>query len=320
MPIPILLGAAVFAAGYGVKKGYDGYQKHSEADEVIKDAKERYAAQEKIFSVQEESTTAALNALAEDELHIEKQIEEFKNLAEQLKKKLSHRRIDKFLNIFVRPKRHTLQGKRPRTLSVKGATVHTLINSGLLANPSWIGSVLSFAMSGPGLALAGWIYNNRGDEALSNAYKIDEEVDLAVSKLEQAQAQLEKIEKYTLSVSDVLNDVYTQFEGYLQHLKYMDDLIEEIRYREKDVKLELAKVSDSVMRSINNGFALAAILVEIITTPLFKVKEVDGRVVMDEDGVPALDTDEDGLVVVNAAELQRQMDLSKARAAEVEFV
>lgn len=43
MPLPIIIGAAALAtAAYGAKKGYDGYQKHSEADEIVKSAKSRY--------------------------------------------------------------------------------------------------------------------------------------------------------------------------------------------------------------------------------------------------------------------------------------
>lgn len=37
MPLPLIIGAAVLAAAsYGAKKGYDGYQKHSEADKIVK--------------------------------------------------------------------------------------------------------------------------------------------------------------------------------------------------------------------------------------------------------------------------------------------
>ena len=41
MPLPLILGAAaVAAAGFGAKKGYDGYQDKTEANEIIEKAAE----------------------------------------------------------------------------------------------------------------------------------------------------------------------------------------------------------------------------------------------------------------------------------------
>ena len=57
MPIPFIIGAAVLAAGaYGAKKGYDGYQKHSEADEIVKSAQNRYDRKKTEFDEQEKDT------------------------------------------------------------------------------------------------------------------------------------------------------------------------------------------------------------------------------------------------------------------------
>lgn len=60
MPLPLILGAAALVtAAYGAKKGYDGYQRHSEADEIVKGAQERYEAKKEIFDEQETKTTSA---------------------------------------------------------------------------------------------------------------------------------------------------------------------------------------------------------------------------------------------------------------------
>ena len=43
MPLPfILAGAAIAAASYGAKKGYDGYQDKSKADEIVQTSKKHY--------------------------------------------------------------------------------------------------------------------------------------------------------------------------------------------------------------------------------------------------------------------------------------
>ena len=42
MPLPFILGAAaVAAAAFGAKKGYDGYQTKGDADSIIKEAKKK---------------------------------------------------------------------------------------------------------------------------------------------------------------------------------------------------------------------------------------------------------------------------------------
>ena len=64
MPLPLILGAAALVtAAYGAKKGYDGYQKHSEADDIVKDAKYRYERKKNSFDEKEKETTLALDLL-----------------------------------------------------------------------------------------------------------------------------------------------------------------------------------------------------------------------------------------------------------------
>ena len=89
MPIPFIIGAAVLAAGaYGAKKGYDGYQKHSEADEIVKSAQNRYDRKKTEFDEQEKDTQTALTSLGKLELNIGESFGEFKTLADSLLDKL----------------------------------------------------------------------------------------------------------------------------------------------------------------------------------------------------------------------------------------
>ncbi|WYX27281.1 hypothetical protein WJ976_16915 [Achromobacter denitrificans] len=72
------------AAGFGAKKGYTGYRKHSEADDIVDQAKTAYNEQRKIFDEQENKSAKALVALGKLELKIGKSFETFKNLADDL--------------------------------------------------------------------------------------------------------------------------------------------------------------------------------------------------------------------------------------------
>lgn len=364
MPLPIILGAAALvSAAYGAKKGYDGYQKHSEADDIVNSAKRRYTQKKEVFDAQEKATTSALEALGKEELSIGQHFDEFKTLADGLLQKMNAGRQDK---LEIKIPKHKLQsienysytavgvlgaaagagvagaaagfavyggvmalgaastGTAISSLAGAAATNATLaaIGGGSLATGG-LGmaggtAILGAAVAGPVLAIAGWAYNSHGEEALKNAHKANREVDSAVAKLEKAQKQLSKTEDYASSINNVLKSVYAQFDQYFDHLKIVDRHIEDIRSRQLDPQTELAKLSDAILRLINNGYALAAILVDLITTPLFKVKEVDGKVIKDKNDVPVMETDADGSMILNATKLDQQLSETKAKAALVE--
>ena len=63
MPLPLIIGAAALAtAAFGAKKGYDGYQKHSEADDIVNSAKARYEDKKSAFDQEEKRTLSALKS------------------------------------------------------------------------------------------------------------------------------------------------------------------------------------------------------------------------------------------------------------------
>lgn len=85
MPLPLIIGAAALAAaGFSAKKGYTGYRKHPEADDIVDQAKKAYNEQREIFDEQENKSAKALVALGKLELKIGKSFEKFKNLADDL--------------------------------------------------------------------------------------------------------------------------------------------------------------------------------------------------------------------------------------------
>lgn len=361
MPLPFILGAAALgAAAFGAKKGYDGYQKHSEADEIVKDAEERYELQRESFDAQEESTTSALTTLGEKELEIGKSFEEFSTLADALLQQLNSGRKNR-LEINI-PK-HDLQkienysytavgvlgtaagagaagaaagfavyggvmtlgaastGTAIASLSGAAATNATLaaIGGGSLATGG-LGmaggtAILGASVAAPVLAIAGWAYDKHGEEALSNARKADREADEAIAKLKKAVEQLAQTEEYAGRIQTTLLAIYGQFERYFDTLKSIDILLKDIQSRDGDVDAELAKLNDEIISSIENGYALASIIVNLIMTPIFKIKQVDGQIVEDEDGVPQMEVDEDGSMILNKESLDQSLQEANAESS-----
>ncbi|WP_040259142.1 hypothetical protein [Pseudomonas massiliensis] len=364
MPLPFILGAAALvSAAYGAKKGYDGYQKHSEADDLVNAAKQRYAKNRETFDKQEEATNQALEALGNQELAIGKSFDDFKHLAEKLMKELNAGRQKKLEIDFPKHKLKDVENYSYTAIGVLGATAGaglagaaagfavyggvmalgaastgTAISSlaGVAATNATLAAIgggslatgglgmaggtaiLGAAVAGPVLAIAGWAYNSHGDEALKNANKASGEVDSAILKLEKARKHLSQTEDYVFNISDVLRSLNKQFNRYFDHLKVVNDHIEDLKTRGVNVAVELAKLDDSVMQMINHGYALAYIMVDVITTPLFKVRKKDGQVINDENGVPVMDTDADGSMVLNSEELDKQIAEATAKASEID--
>lgn len=359
MPLPLLLGAAALvSAAYGAKKGYDGYQKHSEADDIVNAAKARYANKRDAFDVQEKTTSMALEALGREELQIGKQFNEFKILAEELLRKLNTGRQDKLKINIPKHKLQQIENYSYTAVGVLGATAGagaagaaagfavyggvmalgaastgTAISSlaGAAATNATLAAIgggslatgglgmaggtaiLGAAVAGPVLAIAGWAYDSHGDEALKNAHKVDREVDSAIAKLQKAQQQLSEVESYSFKINDALKLIHAQFDKYFEHLKSINNRIEEAKARKRDPE----ENDDFITNLIGNGYTIAAIMVKLITTPLFKVKEVNGNVVKDENDVPVMATDDDGTMILNSTELDKQIDLALSNAEKV---
>jgi len=364
MPLPLILGAAAVAtAVFGAKKGYDGYQKHSEADEIVKSAKHCYDRKKSAFDDQENETTFALDMLGKKELEIGQGLGEFKALADKLLQELNAGRQNK-LEISI-PK-HELQkiesysytaigvlgtvagagaagaaagfavyggvmalgaastGTAISSLAGVAATNATLaaIGGGSLATGG-LGiaggtAILGAAVAAPVLAIAGWAYDSHGEEALKNARKVGLEVDEAVEKLGRAIEQLGETEEYVRKIKRTLASIYGQFNQYFDSLKDIDSLLQNAKSRNVDMDAELAKFSDAAFRTIENGYALASILVDVITMPIFKLKMVNGEVTKDMNGVPMLERDADGSMMLNATELDKALIRAESEAGEIE--
>lgn len=160
-------------------------------------------------------------------------------------------------------------------------------------------AILGAAVAAPIFAIAGWAYDSHGDKALKNAKQSSIEVDKAVSKMEKAGVSLASTALSARKVKAALEEIRVNFERYLDTLEGMDSLVGGLKRLGRNVDEELSKFEDEIMLSIGNGYALAAILTDIISTPLFKVKMKDGDVVVSTDGVPQMETDADGSMILN---------------------
>lgn len=363
MPLPLILGAAAAAATvYGAKKGYDGYQKHSEADEVVQRAQNRYDGKKKELDEQERQTTLALEILGKKELEIGQSLSEFKILADKLLQQLNAGRQNK---LDIRIPKHELQkienysytaigvlgtiagagaagvaagfavyggvmalgaastGTAISSLAGAAATKATLaaIGGGSLATGG-LGiaggtAILGAAVAAPILAIAGWAYNSHGEEAFKNAKKIDHEVNEAIEKMERAIQKLIDTDRYVRRIQLTLTSIYSQFDQYFDSLKSIDCFLHNVEDRNADVDAELAKINDEIIRLIENGYALAAILVNVITTPIFKLKTSDGEVEKDANGVPVMEKDVDDSMILNGTELDKALARAEAESGSI---
>lgn len=366
MPLPLIIGAAALAtAAYGAKKGYDGYQKHSEADEIVKNAKNRYDKKKAIFSEKESETTLSLETLGNKELEIGQSFSEFKILADKLLQQLQAGRQNK---LEIRIPKHKLQkienysytavgvlgtvagagaagaaagfavyggvmalgaastGTAISSLAGAAATNATLaaIGGGSLATGG-LGMaggtvILGAAVAAPIIAIAGWAYNSHGEEALRNAHKADDEVNKSVEKLGRAIEQLTLTEEYARKIKRTLSSVYGQFNQYFDSLKKIDCFLQDLKGRNVDEEAELAKFNDEIIRIIENGYALASILVDVIITPIFKVKTVNGEVLKDEHDVPVMERDADDFMIVNEIALDKALIKARSDAGEIAVI
>ncbi|MGQ0286758.1 chemotaxis protein [Pasteurellaceae bacterium 22721_9_1] len=344
MPLPfILAGAAVAAAGFGAKKGYDGYQIKSAAEAISKRATDKYEIHKNLFEEQSELTTKSLDKLGELQLQIGVDFKSFQEIAEELLNQveksqnkdleinLPQHQLDKIADLSLSATEYLGQ---LATGAVAGTAAAYAVYGGVMAfaaastgtpitalagvaahNAAMaaIGGgsiaaggfgmaggamVLGAAVAAPIIAVAGWAYNSHAEKAKANAEKYASEVKDAIYKMCLSTKHLCETESYVSSLHKELERIYTVFKQYFEELKSINTLL-------KSGSINLDVVSDSLLLSIDNGYQVAAILTDIITTPLFKVKtDFSGNAIINKDGIPEMELDKDNMKIINEDELK----------------
>ena len=338
MPLPLILGvAAIAAAGFGAKKGYDGYQDKSEANDILARAKEKYESNKVSFDEANELTTNSLTKLGELQLKVGTDFKEFRTISKSLLVKLNQSGNKDLTIDFPQHKLDKIDGLALSTTSyvgkiagggVAGAAAAYAVYGGVMAlaaastgtpiaalsgaaayNATMAaigGGALSaggFGMAGgamvlggvvaaPILAIAGWAFASHAEDALNDAWDTETEIDNAVSKMSKAKIQLNKTQDFVERIYIQTERIYHSFLQYFDNLKKMNLLIENGG--------NIETVESELIEIIKNGYQVAAILTDIITTPLFKPKQdCDGNVVVNDQNVVEIELDSDGMQVIN---------------------
>ncbi|HHC6667725.1 TPA: chemotaxis protein [Vibrio parahaemolyticus] len=343
MPLPfILAGAAVAAAGFGAKKGYDGYQDKSEANEIVEDSKRKYNNEKAVFDKKNDLTNQSLTKLGELQLNVGRDFKEFRTIADKLLEKLNQSNSKDIAVDFPQHKLDEIDGLALSTTAymgkvagagAAGAAAAYAVYGGVMAvaaastgtpiaalsgaaayNATMAaiggGSIAAggFGMAGgamvlggvvaaPIVAIAGWAFASHAEEALSDARKTRREVNEIVEKMEKGRKQLDKTKLYVDKIYSETDRLYSVFREYFDSLKAFDQLI--------STKTDISKFEDDVIRLIHNGYQIAAILTDIITTPLFKPKhDENGNVVLSDENIVEIETDSEGMQVINESEIE----------------
>lgn len=337
MPLPFIIGAAALAAtSYGAKKGYDGYKKQSEAKDTIEAAKWAYEDARSRHEEQKEKTERVIEKYGKFKIKIGNNFEKFQVLAAELLEKINQDRKEKLKIDIPKYQLQKIAGYTMSAVSAMGtvagagvagaaagfavyggvmtlgaASTGTAIStlSGAAATKATLAAIgggslatggmgiaggtalLGASVAAPVLAIAGFAYDKYGDKAKENADKVFYQNLEVVKKINRSIDSLSECEDYVGFLKNSVAGIYGIFCLYFEELKRINSIIVD----GGDVR----NLGADIVKVIENGYAVAAILTNIVTTPLFKVKEENGRIVKKENGEPEMLTDEDGAWILN---------------------
>lgn len=356
MPLPfILAGAAAAVASYGAKKGYDGYQDKSLANDILESAKNDYETEKELFDKVNERTSNSLTQLGELQLKVGEDFKEFRTIADKLLEKLNQANSKDLVIDFPQHQLDKIDGLALSTTAyvskvagagAAGAAAAYAVYGGVMAlaaastgtpiaalsgaaaynaTMAAIGGgslaaggfgmaggamVLGGVVAAPIMAIAGWAFASHAEEALSDARKTRDEVEDAISKMTKGRNQLNKTRDYVDQIFTETQRIYKVFLGYFDSLKAMEQLLK--------IGTNIEAFENDLIQIIQNGYQVAAILTDIITTPLFKPKfDEKGKVVVNKDNVVEIETDKNGMQVINVIAIDEM--LAKAKFDSKQF-
>lgn len=296
MPLPFILGGLAIATATGVKKAYDGYQDKSEANAIVAKAKANYESSRAKLESANNDLQNKLNNLGELYLKVGQDFNEFQTIAQKLIEQTDAsvaKKIKAVIPDFKIPKIQTLA-------AIDGSLVAGGL--GMVGVTLFLGGITV----APVIAVTGWAFASQAADALENAKKIRNEVDDFVDQSRKTINELQYAEGYIDSIHDSMQEIYGQFQEYLDDLKVVELIV---RRKSTD---EIAK-NEEIIRIVENGYALAAILADIISTPIFRVKTLDGQPVVDEDGMAVFETTPNGNMALNDLEMREVLKSAESR-------
>lgn len=157
-------------------------------------------------------------------------------------------------------------------------------------------AVLAGVVAVPIIAVAGIAFDNFAKKKLESAKKIKTETEKAIRKLEIAEEYLLSVSTYSLKIQRALQEIYKIFTRYFNDLQKMDLLIR------NDVNID--ELEPAIMNVVENGYLVAAILADIIDTPLFKVKKDKFGEPVLKDNALQIEVDENGNNIINELEIE----------------
>lgn len=349
MPLPfILAGAAVAAAGYGAKKGYDGYQDKSEANDIIEASKGKYDDERSVFDEQNELTNQSLTKLGELQLKIGNDFKEFRTIAERLLEKLNQASSKDLEIDFPQHKLDEIDGLALSTTaymgkiagaSAAGAAAAYAVYGGVMAvaaastgtpiaalsgaaayNATMAaiggGSIAAggFGMAGGAMVLGGVvaapIMAIAGWAFASHAEEALSDARKTRTEVNEAVGKMAKGRNQLSKTKLYVDRIYAETERlYAIFKEYFDNL--KAFDQLITAKTDISKFEDDVIRSIHNGYQISAILTDIITTPLFKPKQDEqGNVVLSDENIVEIETDSEGMQVINESAINTVLSAS----------
>lgn len=357
MPLPFILGGiAIAAAATGAKKGYDGYRDKKEATAIIDKVQAAYKEKKTVFDKYEKVSTDSLERLGSLQLKIGADFGEFRRIADKLLSQIESSANHKDITLSI--PQHKLDEIKALELStttylsqvvgagVAGAAAAYAVYGGVMALAAAStgtpiaalsgaaaykatmaaiggGSIVSggFGMAGgavvlggvvvaPIIAIAGLAFAKYAEKALEDATKAEKEVDEAIKNMDLAIVQFEDITVYVDKIEALTRSIYNIFQ------KYFHDLVEINLYIQHGGNPD--NIADEALLVIDNGYKVAAILTDLITTPLFKPKKSgDGKVILGENNAAVIEIDENGLQVINKEGIETALDKADSEITRI---
>ena len=341
MPLPLIIGGAVLAvAGFGAKKAADGFKKKSIANDILEESNADYQKAKENFDEKEKQAEEQLTALGNLQLKIGSDFAEFKSISDGLIEKLEH---SSNKNIQVNVPKYRLNKVNDISTSVTtymaevvgggiaGAAAAYAVYGGVMAlaaastgtpiaalsgaaaynatmaaigggalSAGGLGmaggaAVLGGVVAAPIIAVAGVAFDNFAKKKLESAKEFKTETEKAIKKLEIAEEYLLSVSTYSLKIQRALQEIYKIFTHYFNDLQKMDLLIRN--------GVNIDELEPAIINVVENGYLVAAILADIIDTPLFKVKKDEFDEPVLKDNALQIEVDENGNNIINELEI-----------------